>query len=141
MSRRLARERAMQVLFQVDVGGATWEDAFRVLDESFGPLPQEGDFAQRIARGALDKLNHIDLIIANVSKEWNIHRMAKVDLNIMRLALYELFYCDDIPGNVSVNEAVELGKIYGGEESGRFINGILGKVLESPDKYSPQDNT
>lgn len=140
MSRRLARERAMQVLFQVDVGGATCEDAFRVLDEGFGPLPQEGDFARRIACGALDKLNHIDGIIANVSKEWNIHRMAKVDLNIMRLALYELFYCDDIPGNVSVNEAVELGKIYGGEESGRFINGILGKVLESPDKYRPQHN-
>ena len=58
-----------------------------------------------------------------------------MDRNIMRLALYEILYCRDIPGNVSVNEAVELGKVFGGEDSGRFINGILGKVLEKPEEY------
>jgi N utilization substance protein B len=56
----------------------------------------------------------------------------------MRLALYEVFFCADIPNNVSVNEAIELGKMYGGDESGKFINGILGKVIENIEEYTPQ---
>jgi N utilization substance protein B len=80
----------------------------------------------------------IDRVIAAVSKDWSLNRMANVDRNIMRLSLYEVFFCDDVPNNVSVNEAVELGKIFGGDESGKFINGILGKVIENIDDYSPE---
>ncbi len=137
MSRRQARERALQVLFSVDMGGADPGEAYQCMAENFGVLTDNEDFAQRLVCGAMENLDPIDQVIAGISKDWNIKRMANVDRNIMRLALYEIFYCEDIPHNVSVNEAVELGKVFGGEESGRFINGILGKVLESPDQYRP----
>ncbi|OPZ74107.1 MAG: hypothetical protein BWY80_00711 [Firmicutes bacterium ADurb.Bin456] len=135
VSRRKARERALEILFQVDLGGADPRMAMRNMDENFGSLNSSGDFAEKIVFGTLDNLGVIDQVITSISKEWNLERMASVDRNIMRLALYEILFCNDIPGNVSVNEAVELGKTFGGEDSGRFINGILGKVLEKPDEY------
>jgi N utilization substance protein B len=141
MSRRQARERALQVLFQIDVGGIDPYQAYQNMADSFGALTKEQDFSRRIIWGALDNLEPIDRIINIVSKDWNINRMAKVDKNIMRLALYEIIYCDDIPNNVSVNEAVELGKIFGGEESGRFINGILGWVIENFAQYRSRDRS
>ncbi len=135
MSRRKARERALQVLYQIDVGGADPAAAFSYMNEGFGAIKDSDGFARRIVCGTLENMARIDRIIVAVSKEWNINRMAKVDRNIMRLALYEMLCCEDIPKNVSVNEAVELGKIFGGEDSGRFINGILGKVIENPGVY------
>lgn len=137
MSRRQARERALQVLFQVDLGGAAPAAAFAQMDEEFGKLNGSQDFAEKLVNGAIEHLAFVDRVIAGVSKDWSINRMASVDRNIMRLALYEVFFCDDIPNNVAVNEAVELGKIFGGDDSGKFINGILGKVIENIADYSP----
>jgi len=137
MSRRQARERALQVLFQVDVGGADPDVAFRLMDEDFGNLTNSGDFAKRLVYGVIENLTPIDRIISAVSKDWSLNRIAKVDRNIMRMALYEMLYCEDIPNGVSVNEAVEMGKIFGGEDSSKFINGILGKVLENPEEFEP----
>lgn len=137
MSRRQARERALQVLFQVDLGGAAPAAAFAQMDEEFGKLNGSQDFAENLVNGAIEHLAFVDRVIADVSKDWSINRMASVDRNIMRLALYEVFFCDDIPNNVAVNEAVELGKIFGGDDSGKFINGILGKVIENIADYSP----
>lgn len=135
MSRRQARERALQVLFQVDVGGADPDLALRLMDEDFGNLTKSGDFTKRLVYGVIEHLEHLDRIISKVSKDWSLNRIARVDKSIMRLALFEMLYCDDIPRSVSVNEAVEMGKIFGGEDSGKFINGILGKVLENPEEY------
>lgn len=137
MSRRQARERALQVLFQVDLGGAAPAAAFAQMDEEFGQLNGSQDFAEKLVYGAIEHLAFVDRVIAAVSKDWSINRMASVDRNIMRLALYEVFFCDDIPNNVAVNEAVELGKMFGGDDSGKFINGILGKVIENIADYSP----
>ncbi|NLI11996.1 transcription antitermination factor NusB [Pelotomaculum propionicicum] len=137
MSRRLARERALQVLFQVDVGGADPDTALRQMDEDFGDLTKNSDFIKRLVYGVIENLKPIDRIISNVSKDWSLSRIARVDKNIMRLALFEMLYCDDIPSGVSVNEAVEMGKTFGGKDSGKFINGILGKVMESPEEYTP----
>ncbi|MDD4169034.1 MAG: transcription antitermination factor NusB [Desulfotomaculaceae bacterium] len=135
MSRRRARERALQVLFQVDLGNAEPAKAFKNLDENFGALNENKDFARMLVDGTLAHLEAIDQVIAGISKDWDIKRMANVDRNIMRLALYEIYYCKDIPNSVSINEAVEMGKSFGGEVSGKFINGILGRVLENPEKY------
>ncbi|OPX86569.1 MAG: hypothetical protein A4E53_03003 [Pelotomaculum sp. PtaB.Bin104] len=135
MSRRQARERALQVLFQVDLGSADPDEAFVKMDESFGALNKNEDFARMLVEGTLVHLETIDRIIGAISRDWNIDRMANVDRNIMRLALYEIYYCPDIPNSVSVNEAVDLGKSFGGEESGKFINGILGRVVENPAEY------
>lgn len=138
MGRRKARERALQILFQVDMGGTDPKEAMKSMDESFGAVNENADFVERIVLGTILKLDLIDRVISNISQDWYIERMASVDRNIIRLALYEIFFCSDIPNNVSVNEAVELGKAYGGEESARFINGILGKVLKSPEDYRPE---
>lgn len=131
MGRRQARETALQVLFQIDVGKNERDLAMKNTAEEFGAGSQEMEFAEQLVNGALEHLNEIDQTISKVSKEWQLNRMANVDRNIMRLALYEIMYRDDIPDNVSVNEAVELAKIFGGPESGKFVNGILGKVLEN----------
>jgi len=138
MSRRQARERALQVLFQVDMGGTDPAVALAQMDEEFGSLTESKDFTEKNVYGVIENLLFIDQVIAAVSKDWNVERMANVDRNIMRLALYEVFFCDDIPNSVSVNEAVDLGKKFGGDESGKFINGILGKVIENIEDYEPE---
>jgi len=126
------------VLFQVDVGNADPEKAFAWMDDAFGILYNNDDFARRLVSGVLEHQQAVDQVIAGLSKDWKFERVAGVDRNIMRMALYEIFYSPDIPDNVAVNEAVELAKTYGSEDSGRFINGILGKVLEKPEDYTPE---
>jgi N utilization substance protein B len=78
--------------------------------------------------GVIQYQNEIDQFIKRVSSHWKINRMSRVDRNIIRIAVFELLYCDDIPFKVSINEAVNLGKKYGTEESGAFINGILDSI-------------
>ena len=140
MSRRKARKRALQVLFQVDIGGVDPGEAIEYMDEEFGKvIDNEEDFAGRLIYGVLANMAPIDHIIARVSKGWKPDRMANVDRILMRLALYEMFFCHDIPNNVSVNEAIDIGKIFGGADSGKFINGILGQVIENIEEYTPKE--
>ena len=89
-----------------------------------------------IIEGCSRNMEKIDNIIRRNSKGWKFERISKVDLSILRLALYEILYRDDIPESVSINEAVELAKKYGGEKTGSFINGILGSFIRSG-KVSP----
>ncbi|MGQ9823403.1 MAG: transcription antitermination factor NusB [Desulfotomaculales bacterium] len=129
MSRRKAREFALQALFQIDVGKAEPEKAMSYAAEEKVLKPEEIDFAKQIVLGVIAHKEEIDRIISRVSHEWEVSRMAAVDRNILRAALYEIIYRPEIPAAVSVNEAVELAKVYGGEDSGRFVNGILGQVI------------
>ena len=138
MSRRQARERALQVLFQVDLGGVDPKEAFAQMDEDYGKQAGSEDFTAELVFGVINNSVFIDGIITAISKEWSLDRIANIDRIIMRLALYEVFFCAGIPNNVSVNEAIELGKMYGGDESGKFINGILGKVIENIEEYTPK---
>ncbi len=139
MSRRATRELALKVLFQVDVGRA---DPARALEYTAAsqataddPVaaelgPEDVAFAGELVRGALDHLPEIDRTIIEHAREWRIERMANIDRNVLRLALYEMNYREDIPISVSINEAVELAKKFGTEESGRFVNGILGNAAK-----------
>lgn len=138
MGRRQARETALQALFQIDVGKNQPEFALQNTAEEFGAGPQELEFARQLVTGTLEQMDKIDHIISSVSKEWQLSRMANVDRNILRLALYEMMFREDIPNNVSVNEAVELAKIFGGPDSSKFVNGILGKVIEKPENFEPK---
>jgi N utilization substance protein B len=131
LGRRQARETALQVLFQIDLGKTEPNLALTNTAEEFGAGPQEIEFARQLVLGTLEHIEDIDAMIASVSKEWQLNRMANVDRNIMRLALYEIKYRSDIPENVSVNEALELAKIFGSSDSARFVNGILGKLLDN----------
>jgi len=138
MSRRATRELALKVLFQVDVGRAdpvraleyTARQQQQGLDDEGGSelTPADISFAAELVRGALDHLPEIDRTISEHAREWSIERMANIDRNVLRLAIYEMTYRDDIPVSVSINEAVELAKKFGTEDSGRFVNGILGNA-------------
>lgn len=138
MSRRQARETALQVMFAVDVGDIEIDQAFTYVVEEFKTSAKAQKFARELVEGALKHKQELDTQIAQLAKGWDFKRLAAVDRNIMRLALYEILYCKEIPPVVSVNEAVEMAKIFGGEKSNRFVNGILGNVLENIEKLAPQ---
>jgi N utilization substance protein B len=123
------------VLFSVDIGNVELNQAFNHVVEEFDISLKAQQFARELLEGAIDHKEEIDAIIARLSKGWDVKRLASVDRNIMRLALYEIIYRDDIPPAVSVNEAVEMAKIFGGEKSGKFINGVLGQVAEKSAEF------
>jgi N utilization substance protein B len=132
MGRRQSREVALQALYQVDVGKSDPESAINYLALNSGAGSDDMDFARELVMGALANLQEIDRIIVSYSKDWQLERLARVDRNIMRLSIYEIIYRSDIPPSVSVNEAVELAKVFGGEDSSKFVNGILGRVVTLP---------
>ncbi len=129
MGRRQSRESAMQVLYQVDVGKMAVNEALQNIQEQFALTGPDLEFTSQLVYGTMEKLAELDRTMAGHSREWQVERMAAVDRNILRLALYEMLYVQEIPPNVSINEAVEMAKRFGGEESGKFINGILGAVV------------
>lgn len=129
MSRRLAREAVLKALFAVDLGKIPLE---RVLDDVLADTPlsaQHDSFARELAEGALKHCDESDRVIADMAVDWTVERMATIDRNILRLAIYEIFHRPDIPDSVAVNEAVELAKKYGEADSSKFVNGILGEIV------------
>ena len=151
--RRLARERAVQFLFQYDLNLPTDKDEAldkfwasqtiaAINDEkkpaSWGetnelPPPSTEDnavrlFGDKLIRGVLDQIEDLDKIISKEVKNWDVSRIAKVDRSILRLAIYEMFYREDIPPIVTINEAIDIAKKFSTEKSGSFVNGILDKV-------------
>jgi len=128
--RRLAREMVLKVLFQIDIGKVDVDLALEtILEEEESCWVKE--FVRSLVRGTIDNLDKIDEMINRFAREWTVDRMAGVDRNVLRLAVYEVLFLDDIPSAVSINEAVELAKIYGTEESSKFINGILGNIVRN----------
>ena len=123
--RRKARELAVQVLYQMEITGdpaPTGPDSFWGY---FPSRPGARDFAQRLVAGTVEHRVEIDGLIENAVENWKLGRMSKVDLIILRLATYELLFCPDIPLNVSIDEAIEIGNRYGSDDSSTFINGVL----------------
>lgn len=129
--RRKARELALQVLYQMEITGdpsPTGPDSFW---GHFPTRPGSRDFAQRLIAGAVEHRAEIDGLLENAIKNWKLGRMSKVDLIILRLATYELLFCPDIPLNVSIDEAIEIGDRYGSDDSPAFINGVLDHVADT----------
>jgi N utilization substance protein B len=129
-ARRKAREKALQILFQLDFNNA---DIEVILEEFWSGHPtgqKVREFAEKLVKGAFAHREHIDLIITSTLENWSIDRLASVDKAILRLATYELLHMPDVPPKVTINEAVEIAKAYGTDESGRFINGVLDKIRE-----------
>lgn len=133
MSRRKAREAALQTLFQLDYNQIDRGEALQaVYYERADIQEQTKDYAQQLIDGALANLPEIDKIIAGAATDWKVERMPGVDRNILRLAIYEMQYgAEKLPPNVVINEAVELAKIFGTEDSGRFVNGVLGSLVKN----------
>jgi N utilization substance protein B len=124
-NRRKAREIALQVLFQLDVSQVDVREGIDLYWDNFDAPESARDFSTQLIAGTMDSLEDIDNLIKSCSENWSLDRMSKVDRNILRLAVYELVFCRDIPPKVALNEAIDLGKEYGSENSGSFINGIL----------------
>lgn len=134
MTRREARECAFSLLFQLDFWHS--EEIDNQLEIYFDEYPQKIDnknieFIKQEALGAYNNKSEVDKKIIEFSKDWTINRMAKVDLAILRLAIYEIMYNNTIPVGVSVDEAVELAKKYGNDSSPSFINAILVQIAKS----------
>jgi len=127
--RRRGRELALQMLYQHELAGTSLaEMASRFEDLALAP-PQAREFALALVQGVLEHLAEIDRHVSQQTEHWRIERMAAVDRNILRLALYELLYAPDTPPAVVIDEAVELAKRYGSEHSGPFVNGVLDGFL------------
>ena len=126
--RRRAREIALQVLYQLDIGQADPQGALAVYFENFRPSEKAREFCHRLVEGVWQNREEIDRLIEENAENWTLRRMAVVDRNILRMAAFELTHCPDIPFKATLNEAIELAKRFGNDDSGAFINGILDKV-------------
>lgn len=130
MSRRVSCENAMKLLYQFQLRDDDIDEQISLfLNETEGLEQLDKEFFLDVLHGVVNNKEEIDSLIQSHAKGWGLERMPKVDLAIMRLAVYELKYRKDIPANVSINEAVELAKKYCGEQSKNFINGVLGKIV------------
>ncbi|MGV8073424.1 MAG: transcription antitermination factor NusB [Syntrophobacteraceae bacterium] len=127
--RRHARETALQILYQIDMTDIPHEQAFDLFYEHFDVPAFVRPFSEQLVQGVAQHKSEIDGMIVSASQHWRINRMSIIDRNVLRIALFEMLYCPDIPLKVSLNEAVDLGKTFGSEESGSFINGILDHLL------------
>jgi N utilization substance protein B len=126
--RRKAREVALQVLYELDVLNIDTKEAITLFWNNFHATEDSKKFSTLLIEGAWDNREQIDNLIRSCSEHWSLARMSRVDRNILRMAVYELLYCPNIPPKVTLNEAIDLGKMYGSENSGSFINGILDAV-------------
>lgn len=133
-SRHLSRSIAMQSLYEWDFSGRT-ADLEKIIErniQEFGPGLEDKSFIWELATGVIKHLAELDKIIEKAAPQWPLEQISIVDRNVLRLGLYELIYSDKeaVPPKVAINEAIELAKSFGGESSGKFINGVLGTVFK-----------
>jgi len=143
--RRQGRELALKIIYSLQDQDSSinevlqdfWEN-FRFRDDILGePLDEFNrpvsaevrNYAEGLVRGVADHLEKIDRTIEDLSTNWALDRMARVDLSLLRLAAYELMYREDVPASVAINEAIEVGKIYGTKDTPSFVNGVLDKIF------------
>ncbi len=130
-NRHRGRELAFQILYQLDFNRVPIEEVFNnFLHEARG-LPQVKSFARELSGGAWDRRGEIDKILGESAQHWDLKRFSAVDRAILRLGAYELLYREEIPSEVSLDECIELAKAYGGEDSSKFVNGLLDQVTKA----------
>ena len=126
--RRQARALTVQVLFHMEFSPGDPDEGFRLISESFDSPPEIRTFSRQLVLGIWENREKLDKLITQSSKNWRLERMSHTDRNILRVGVFEMLFMNDIPPKVSIDEAVELGKKFGTEESGAFINGILDNI-------------
>ena len=130
-ARTQAREAALQMLYALESSGEGIERVIRGFWRETPGEPEGKSYADEIVRGTAEKLEEIDAAISRASENWRLERMARVDRNVLRVATYELGYSSGVPRSVIMDEAVNLAKKFGTEESGRFVNGVLSKIADN----------
>jgi len=146
-SRHLSRSIALQSLFEWDFYGRQEGKIDDIVERNlreFGPGLENHEFVWQLVRGVIEHLSRLDKIIVHSAPEWPLEQTMIVDRNVLRIGLYELLYAkrEEVPPKVAINEAIELAKTFGGESSGKFVNGVLGTVyaqLESLEDISGQE--
>lgn len=133
-SRHLCRSIAMQSLYEWDFTGKKKENLEKIVNKNikeFGPGLENDSFVRQLVNGVVNNISKLDQIIEKAAPEWPINQINIVDRNVLRIGLYEILYSkkEEVPPKVAINEAIELAKNFGGESSGKFINGVLGTVF------------
>ena len=129
--RRRDRELAVQVLFHLELSPGDPRAAFDLICEDFRSQESVKLFSAQLVQGVCENQDKLDALIVSASKNWRLERMARLDKCILRLAAFEILFMEDIPPKVSIDEAVEIGKKFGGEDSGSFINGVLDNIYNT----------
>ncbi|MBU1663325.1 transcription antitermination factor NusB [Patescibacteria group bacterium] len=133
-NRHLARTIAMQTLFSWDFNGKQEKDLTDLIEQNFkqfAPTFNDHGFVKRIINGVIKHEAEIDSYITKYATEWPLDQITIVDRNILRIGIYELLFDQDIPAKVAINEAIEIAKVFGGESSGKFVNGVLGAIYKN----------
>ena len=126
--RRKSREFALQVLYQLNISKQDPLTALAQFREHFLSDGEADAFQKRLVLGVLEHCSELDRLIERYSENWRLDRINLIERNILRMAIFELLFCEEIPPKVTINEAIDLGKRYGSEDSGSFINGILDRI-------------
>ncbi len=126
--RRQAREMAMQALYFLEEQAGDADQALALFCGNFAPPRKTRLFFEELVHGVQQSRAVIDAIVETYSDNWKVFRMPRVDRNVIRVAVYEMFWIEDIPAKVTINEAIDIGKRFGTEDSGAFINGILDRI-------------
>lgn len=127
-ARREGREAAVQFLYQRDLNAGTNAESVEEFWDLRPAAKKVRDFGMAIAQGVLSHQNDIDERIRKAASNYDLHRIAAVDRNIIRIAVYEMLFCPEVPPVVSINEAIEIAKRFGSDESSRFVNGVLDRI-------------
>lgn len=148
MKRRLAREIVVQSLYQMEMNEVSVQEAVDMLvqessaDNEIGAeakdVEQIDAYARELASGVVEHRQAIDNMLQNFLTGWQVDRLSRVDRQILRLACFEMVYRDDVPPKAAINEAIELAKHFGTEESGKFVNGVLGKLVLAIEQLKQQ---
>ncbi|QMV44252.1 transcription antitermination factor NusB [Cohnella cholangitidis] len=149
MKRRLAREIVVQSLYQIEMNGVTGDEAVNIVmeearqDNEIGTdvaeLKSIDAFTRELVQGVKDKQEIIDQSLVVYLTGWQVERLSRVDRQILRLAVYELMFRKEVPAKVVINEAIELAKHFGLEENGKFVNGVLGRMLREREENQTQE--
>ncbi len=135
-NRHLSRSIAMQTLYEWDFNGEKVSKIEEILERNiseFAPGLEDDKFARNLIKGVLENRKKIDEIITKTAPEWPLEQVSLVDRNVLRLGIYELLFGkrEEVPPKVAINEAIELAKSFGGETSGKFVNGVLGTIYRA----------
>ena len=140
MGRKVARESTMQLLYQMDLKNDYSKDVIDIFFENNEFEPDEIKYINKVTKGVSENIENIDSFVEKYSEGWAIKRIAKIDLAILRIAIFEMLYIEGMPPQVSINEAVDIAKKYGTDQSSNYINGLLGTFLKKQSDESDKDN-
>ena len=142
-NRHLARTIAMQTLFEWDYKGKNKNTIDEIINynfDAFAPIYNDHSFTEQLVQGVIKNIAKIDAQIKEFAPDWPLEQITTVDRNILRIGIYELIFNPNIPSKVAINEAIEIAKAYGGESSGKFVNGVLGSIYKKEGKVEKTED-